>query len=222
MAMPCSSAAAITSSSRIEPPGWITAVAPASIAEINPSAKGKKAPTRPPSLGQRFRQARRLCGILGLARSDARGIDPAHLAGADAHRRPVLGIDDGVGLHMLGDGEGKGRSASSAARGRALGHDLQVQISRPRRCRATAPACRPRPLHHRPGDARVRQAAGEQQAQVLLAGDDRLRLGRRIRRDDHLGENLDDLRRRFGIERAVRSRRCRRRPRRDRRAAPCR
>jgi hypothetical protein len=43
MAMPCASAAAITSSSRIEPPGWITAVAPASIADSRPSAKGKKA-----------------------------------------------------------------------------------------------------------------------------------------------------------------------------------
>ena len=43
MAMPASSAAAITSASRIEPPGWITAVTPASAATIRPSAKGKKA-----------------------------------------------------------------------------------------------------------------------------------------------------------------------------------
>ena len=33
----------MTSSSRIEPPGWMTAVAPASAAERSPSAKGKKA-----------------------------------------------------------------------------------------------------------------------------------------------------------------------------------
>ena len=33
----------MTSSSRIEPPGWITAVAPASTAASSPSAKGKKA-----------------------------------------------------------------------------------------------------------------------------------------------------------------------------------
>ena len=39
----CSSAASITSSSRIEPPGWITAVAPASIATSRPSANGKNA-----------------------------------------------------------------------------------------------------------------------------------------------------------------------------------
>ena len=43
MAIPASLAAAITSSSRIDPPGWMTAVAPASTAESRPSAKGKKA-----------------------------------------------------------------------------------------------------------------------------------------------------------------------------------
>jgi hypothetical protein len=43
MAIPASSAALITSSSRIDPPGWITAVAPASIATRSPSANGKKA-----------------------------------------------------------------------------------------------------------------------------------------------------------------------------------
>src|SRR5262249_787845 len=37
------SAALMTSSSRTEPPGWITAVAPASTAAIKPSANGKKA-----------------------------------------------------------------------------------------------------------------------------------------------------------------------------------
>src|SRR3546814_15746326 len=39
MARPAWSAAAITSSSRREPPGWITAVAPASAAARRPSAK---------------------------------------------------------------------------------------------------------------------------------------------------------------------------------------
>src|SRR3982750_4700730 len=38
-----SSAAAMTSSSRIDPPGWMTAVAPASTAASKPSANGKKA-----------------------------------------------------------------------------------------------------------------------------------------------------------------------------------
>ena len=39
----CSSAAAMTLSSLTEPPGWITAVAPASIATSKPSGNGKKA-----------------------------------------------------------------------------------------------------------------------------------------------------------------------------------
>ena len=43
MVTPASSAAAMTSASRIEPPGWMTAVAPASTACNRPSAKGKKA-----------------------------------------------------------------------------------------------------------------------------------------------------------------------------------
>src|SRR5690606_12413867 len=50
IAMPRSSAAAMTSSSRTEPPGWITATAPASTTTSRPSRKGKKAseaPTEP-------------------------------------------------------------------------------------------------------------------------------------------------------------------------------
>ena len=43
MARPASSAASITLWSFTEPPGWITAVAPASATTINPSGKGKKA-----------------------------------------------------------------------------------------------------------------------------------------------------------------------------------
>ena len=43
IATPAASAAAITSASRSEPPGWMTAVAPASIAATRPSANGKNA-----------------------------------------------------------------------------------------------------------------------------------------------------------------------------------
>ena len=41
--MPCSSAAAITSASRTEPPGCTTAVAPALATASSPSRNGKKA-----------------------------------------------------------------------------------------------------------------------------------------------------------------------------------
>ena len=40
IAMPARSAAAMTSASRREPPGWIAAVAPAAIAASSPSANG--------------------------------------------------------------------------------------------------------------------------------------------------------------------------------------
>ena len=43
MTMPAASAAAITSSSAFDPPGWMTAVAPASISAASPSLNGKKA-----------------------------------------------------------------------------------------------------------------------------------------------------------------------------------
>src|SRR5690606_23418994 len=43
IAMPCSSAAAMTSASRIEPPGWMTALMPNSAATSSPSRNGKKA-----------------------------------------------------------------------------------------------------------------------------------------------------------------------------------
>src|SRR5882724_10715058 len=41
-------------------------------------------------------------GILRLARGDARGVHPAHLAGADADGGEILGVNDGVGFYMLG------------------------------------------------------------------------------------------------------------------------
>ena len=127
MARPLSSAAAITSSSRIEPPGWMTAVAPASAAASSPSANGKKASeatTEP-----------RVSGSLAAARSrrvgrlqggDARRVDAAHLPGADADRRAVLGVDDGVRLDVLGHLEGEQQIGELRWRRLALGHDLQL------------------------------------------------------------------------------------------------
>ena len=43
MAIPASSAAAVTSASRLLPPGWTTAVTPALARTSSPSRKGKKA-----------------------------------------------------------------------------------------------------------------------------------------------------------------------------------
>ena len=108
IARPASSAAAITSSSRIDPPGWITAVAPASTAASRPSANGKKASdaTAEPIVrgsGQPFVFGR----FRRLGRGDPRAVAAVHLARADAGRGAVLGIDDGVRFDVLGDGPGE-------------------------------------------------------------------------------------------------------------------
>ena len=104
MATPRSSAAAITSSSRIEPPGWITAVAPASIAghqAVGEREEGVGGATEPLASGSASPAAS--AASAALQRGDARGVDAAHLAGADADGRAVLGVDDGVRLDVLGD-----------------------------------------------------------------------------------------------------------------------
>ena len=53
-----------------------------------------------------------------------------------------------------------------------------------------------------PVGLRIGKPAGEKEPQILLLGDDRLGLVARVGRDDDLGEDLDDLARRVGIERS--------------------
>ena len=139
MARPFSSAASITSLSRSEPPGWMTAVAPASAAARSPSAKGKKASeatTLP--IGRAFLQPGQLARFGGADGGDARAVAAVHLARAHAHRGAVLGIDDGVRLHVLADGEGEQQVLEFLRRRRALGHDLQVALRSRGRCRGSA------------------------------------------------------------------------------------
>ena len=95
------------------------------------------------------------------------------------------------------------RSAISRARRGAPGDDLQRRLvedaavavlhQEPARDRADGQRSR----------ARIGQRAGDQQPQVLLRRDDRQRLVVGLRRDDDLGEDLDDLSRRRGVEAAV-------------------
>src|SRR5690606_7420890 len=65
-------------------------------------------------------------GVLGLDLGDAGGIDPAHLARADADGHAVLAIDDGVGLDVLGYAPGEQHVAHLGFRRCAPGHDLEV------------------------------------------------------------------------------------------------
>src|SRR3546814_11989804 len=55
----------------------------------------------------RLRPARLFSGVLRLPRGDAGGFQAVHLPRADARGAARLGIDDGVGLDMLGDGPGE-------------------------------------------------------------------------------------------------------------------
>ena len=71
----------MTSSSRTEPPGWMTTATPAAAAASRPSGKGKKA-----SLAHAPPVAR----PAAFGRGDLAGVDPVLLAGADADGLAVL------------------------------------------------------------------------------------------------------------------------------------
>ena len=89
MTSPCSSAAAMTSSSRTEPPGWMTAATPAAATASRPSRNGKKASlaAAPP-----------LARPGGPGGGDLAGGHPVLLAAADADGHAAGGQHDGVGL----------------------------------------------------------------------------------------------------------------------------
>ena len=221
MARPASSAAAMTSSSRIEPPGWITAVAPASTAASRPSANGKKASeaTAEPIV-RGFGPAVGLGRFDGFRRGDARAVAAVHLAGADAGGGAVLGIDDGVGLDVLGDGPGE-QAVGDFLLGRlALGDAFELVAGDA----AVVAVLDQQPAgDHRQrlaGARRIGQLAGQQQAQILLLGEDGAGVVVGVGRDDDFGEDLRD---RFGGRRRRAGgwrRRSRRTPRRCRRRAP--
>jgi hypothetical protein len=189
---PASSAAAITSSSRTDPPGWMTAVAPASAAARRPSGKGKKASeaTTEPFAGARAGPAPRPCG--GLERGDGRAVEPAHLARADAHGRAVPRVDDGVRLDVLGDRPGEQEIGEFGLGRRALRDDLQVVGRR----RAVVAVLHEKAAGDLPeGQPRLRrigEAARGQQAQVLLRANMLLRGVVGAGGDDDLGEDLGD------------------------------
>ena len=155
------------------------------------------------ALGQRFGKAGRLGRVERLAGGDARGIDPAHLAGADADGGAVPDVDDGVGLDVLGDAEGEFQVGHLGRRRRAPGHHLQLEVVDHGIVPALDEQAAGDGFDRRARRARVGQAAGDQQAQVLLRRDDCGCLVGRIGRDDHLGEGFDDLLGGFGVERAV-------------------
>ena len=129
--MPCSSAAAITSASRTEPPGCTIARTPASAAWSTPSRKGKKAsePSAEPCVA--WPRVRRLVD------GEERRVDARHLAGADADRRAVAREHDRVRLHAR---HGAPREQQIAT---LLVRRLRASSRRSTRCRRSTPADAP-------------------------------------------------------------------------------
>ena len=94
---------------------------------------------------------------------------------------------------MLGDAEGEAHVRQFLVRRLAPGDDAQVHVVDNRIVAALHQQAAGDSLEGKPPGARVRQAAGEQQTQVLLGCDQRDRLFIGVRRDDHFGEDLHDL-----------------------------
>ena len=108
MATPAASQAAKTSSSRIEPPGWMIAFTP-----------GRR--RRLGAVGEREERVagehRAVHRHLGLLERQAHRVDPAHLPGADAHRREVAREHDRVALTCFATRQANSRSPHSASVG---------------------------------------------------------------------------------------------------------
>ena len=97
IAMPCSSAAAITSSSRTLPPGWMIAARPRPRRRRRRRGTGRKRPrptTEPASASP---------ALAALMDGDPRRVDPAHLARTHAEGPPATAEHDRVRLDEFGD-----------------------------------------------------------------------------------------------------------------------
>ena len=95
IAISAASQASTTSWSRCDPPGWMIARTPASIASWGPSANGKNASeaSAAPSSGQ--------LGRGRLVDRDPHRVDAAHLPGSDPDRAEPLRHHDRVRAHVL-------------------------------------------------------------------------------------------------------------------------
>ena len=129
MAMPSLSAAAITSWSLTEPPGWMTAVAPAAATASRPSGKGKKASEAATQSLERQN---------GFHGAELGGVHAAHLAGADAERLAVARVDDGVRFDVLADPPGEEQAAQFFRGGWA---PVTTSSSDSARCWAVSASC---------------------------------------------------------------------------------
>src|ERR1700722_9433862 len=122
MARPAASAASTTSPSLTEPPGWTTAVTPASARTSSPSGNGKKASLAP---APPFARSPAFCTAISAATT--RDCWPAPAPAA----RPPAGDDgDRVGRRAAADAPGQDEVAPFVVGGRALGHHRPVRTRR--------------------------------------------------------------------------------------------
>ena len=139
IAIPCSSAAAITSASRTEPPGCTTAVAPAAATASRPSRNGKNASDA--ATDPRSDPAAARCG---LHHRHLHRVDAAHLPGADRERPVRAGEDDRVRLHVRADAPGEAQ---------------RLPFARPSAPASSRPSAPQPPRRPRPGAPRRRRRA---------------------------------------------------------------
>ena len=183
-------AAAMTSLSRTEPPGWMAQVAPASAAAMRPSGNGKKAslattlPARERPASSAFQMAMR--------EASTRDIWP----GADAEGAVLGGIDDGVGLHVLDHAPAEEHRLHFVGGGRALGDDFFLEALE-LRGRAGVAILHEHAAEHGADVELVFLLAGRRgelahEAQVFLFLEEDAGVGLEFRGDDDLAENLAD------------------------------
>ena len=131
--------------------------------------------------------------MFGLDGGDARGVDPRHLAGADADGLAALRIDDGVGFDELGHFPGKHQVVDFLFGRGALGHYLQVGGGDHADITALHQQATVDALEVPAGGTFGRPLAAFQQAHVGFGGDHVAGCLGDFRRDDHFDElALDD------------------------------
>ena len=123
MASPCSSAAAMTSASRTDPPGCTTAVAPAFATRVEP------VPEREERVGRRDGSGERAGA--GLHDRHVHCVDAAHLARAHRNRAIRSGEDHGVRFHVGAHAPREPQRGPLRGCRRALRHDLRIVSLRP-------------------------------------------------------------------------------------------
>ena len=139
IAAPAAFTAAITSSSRFEPPGWISAAMPG--VERDRRAVGE----REERVAREHRAGRVVAELAGLLERDPHRVDAAHLAGADADRLQALREHDRVRAHVLADAPGEQQVAplllaSRCRRRRVI--SCRSSTSTSRSCTSSPPSTR--------------------------------------------------------------------------------